>query len=183
VAVFSILKDHPIFSIIGAAAAIIGIFIGVLSLTEPRYAIVTDGKICGFSEEAETIQPYKWKECENPSKVAGYKFSETVSQSSGWIDGGHDEEWHCTNVKREKEAAVGQSIVWSNQRSSQGSDKDWLGHVTYKYHCTIDAKWGPIYIVERWEGCGEELPATHFVRKAKTCYDMTKRIGWKWRWE
>lgn len=180
---FAKLKDHPIFTIIGAITAIIGIVIGVLSLIEPMYAKVTDGNVCGYSEKTETSQPYKWKECENPHKVTGYRFSETVSKSSGKVGGGKDENWHCTNVKREKEKAVGQSIVWSNQRSSQESDKDWKGHVTYKYHCTIDAKWGPIYKIERWEGCGEAPAVTRTIKDPKTCYDKTKKVGWKWKWE
>lgn len=180
---FSKLNDHPVFAVIGAVGAIIGIVIGVLSLTEPMYAKVTDGGICGFSVKTETTRPHKWKECENPNTVTGYKFSEEVSKSSGKVRGGKDQNWHCTNVKREKENAVGQSIVWSNQRSSEESDKDGWGHVTYKYQCTIDAKWGPIYNVERWEGCGEAAPVTRIIEEAKTCYDETKRISWKWKWE
>ena len=103
---FDKLKDHPIFSIIGAVGAIAGIVFGLLSLTEPKYLVVTDGKICGFSQETKTTKPHQWKECQNPNVVTGYKFSEKVSKSSGRISGGRDQNWHCTNVKREKERAV-----------------------------------------------------------------------------
>lgn len=177
------LKDHPIFAVIGAIAAIIGIVIGLLSLTEPAYALVTDGVVCGYSDLTETTSPHKWAECENPAKVIGYKYAETVSQSSGWVGGGRDQNWHCTNVKRQKEASVRQSIVWSNQRSSESHKKDLLGKVSYKYQCAIDAKWDPIYAVERWEGCGEAPPVARSARKAKTCFDETRRTGWKWKWE
>lgn len=177
------LKEHPGFAIVGAIAAVLGVVTGVLSLTEPEYELVTDGEICGFSEEVQITRPHKWKECPNPNNVTGYEYSETVSKSSGWVGGGKDQNWHCTNVKREKERAVGQSIVWTNQKSSESSKKDWKGHVEYKYKCTIDAKWGPIYAVERWEGCGEAPPVEEPVRTAKTCFDETQRIGWKWKWQ
>jgi hypothetical protein len=177
------LKDHPIFSIVGAVAAIAGVVYGGLSMVKPEYPLVTSGETCGYSEERISRRPHPWKECPNPSKVIGYQYSERVTQGSGWVDGGRDPEWHCTNVKREKERAVGQSIVWSNQETSQASRKDLFGHVEYRYDCTVDAKWGPIYAVERWEGCGEEQAITSLIRKPKTCYDETHRIGWKWSWE
>lgn len=177
------IKDHPILSIIGAVAALGGIVIGVLSLIEPEYATVTDGEKCGFTDKVETTRPHQWNECPNPNKVTGYKHSETVSKSSGRVGGGYDQNWHCTNVKREKERAVGQAIVWTNQQSSEESDKDWKGHVTYKYHCSIDAKWGPIYQVERWSGCGEAPSVSTTTQVALTCVDETQRIGWKWKWQ
>jgi hypothetical protein len=180
---FKTIKDHPVFAVIGAIAALIGIVVGVLSLIEPKYAYVTNGSLCGYINRIETTQPYKWKECENLNKVTGYRFSETVSKSSGRVSGGKDQNWHCTNVKREKERAVGQSIVWSNQKSSESSKKDGWGHVTYKYHCSIDAKWDPVYKVERWEGCGEAEPVEVTIQKEKSCFDKSKRIGWKWKWE
>jgi hypothetical protein len=180
---FEKLNDHPLFAIIGAIGVVVGIITGVLSLTEPTYAKVTDGRICGYTERTETSKPYKWNECENPSKVTGYRYHETISKSSGRVGGGFDQNWHCTNVKREKEKAVGQSIIWSNQKSTEKSEKDDWGHVTYKYHCTIDAAWGPIYKVERWESCGEAAAVIQVIKEEKTCYDKTKRVGWKWKWE
>jgi hypothetical protein len=177
------LKDHPVFSVIGAIAAIGGLAFSALALTEPEYAKVTDGTVCGYAERTESSQPYQWNACENPNKVTGYRYSERVSKSSGWVSGGKDQNWHCTNVKREKERAVGQSIVWSKQKSSEQPDKDLLGHAKYKYHCAIDAQWGPIYAVERWEGCGEAAAVTKTVADAKTCHDETQRIGWKWKWQ
>lgn len=144
---------------------------------------MTDGVICGFSEEIKITQPHKWKECPNPNKVIGYTFSETVSKSSGWVGRGKDQNWHCTNVKREKERAVGESIVWSNQTSSEESNKDWLGKVTYKYHCEIDANWGPIYKTERWEGCGVADSVMQKTQIPKTCLDKTQRVSWKWKWQ
>ncbi len=84
------IKDHPILSIIGAVAAVVGIVIGVLSLVEAEYATVTDGEKCGYTDKVETTKPYKWKECSNPNKVTGYKHSETVSKSSGRVGGGYD---------------------------------------------------------------------------------------------
>ena len=177
------LKDHPAFAAVGSVVAVIGALVGVLALIEPKYELVTDEGVCGATEQTTMTRPHQWNECENPNRIVGYKFSETVKQSSGRVGGGRDEEWHCTNVKRAKEAAVGQSIVWSNQRSSQESDKSWDGHVTYKYHCTIDAQWGPIYARERWNGCGEAAPVPETRKIPKSCFDQTKRVGWKWKWE
>lgn len=177
------LKDHPVFAVIGAIGAISGIVFGVLSLIEPKYATVTDGNICGYSELTKETYPHKWKECQNPNKVTGYRFKEEVSQSSGWVGGGKDQNWHCTNVKRAKEAAVGMSIVWSNQRSSEEKKEEFPRRFYYKYHCTIFAQWDPIYTVERWEGCGKAPPAKIVEKQAKTCIDETQRIGWKWKWK
>lgn len=177
------IKGHPIFAIIGAIAAITGIIVGVLSLIEPKYAKIPDGAVCGYSEETITTRPYQFRECENPNKVAGYKYIEEVTQSSGWVGGGHDPSWHCTNVKRQKEAAVGQSIVWSNQRTSEESKKSIIGKVSYKFHCTVTAQWDPIYQVERWDGCGEAPPKIEVIKEPLTCFDETQRIGWKWSWE
>ena len=129
-----VLKDHPIFTIIGAVGAIAGIVIGILSLTEPKYALVIDGNICGYSERTETTQPHQWNECENPNVVTGYRHTEEVSQSSGWVSGGKDPNWHCTNIKRAKEAAVGESIHCSNTRTSEQRKKTWDGKSKYKYH-------------------------------------------------
>ena len=176
-----VLKDHPAFAVIGALVAVVGAIVGVLSLIEPEYKLVTDEGVCGATEETKMVRVHQWNECENPNTIVGYKFSETVSQSSGRVGGGRDQNWHCTNVKRAKEAAVGQSIIWSNQRSSEESSRSWDGHVTYKYHCTIDARWGPIYARERWSGCGEAPLQPEKTKRPKTCYDQTQRIGWKWK--
>ena len=156
---------------------------GILALIEPEYALVTSGEKCGWAEEIVTEQVHQWNECENPAKVTGYRFTEPVSQGSGWVSGGKGQNWHCTNVKRAKERAVGQSIVWSNQKSSESHRRDWKGHVEYKYKCSLTAQWGPIYAVERWEGCGAAEPESTTIRTEKTCYDETQRIGWKWAWQ
>ena len=179
---FAKLKAHPAITVIGATGALVGIIVSILSLTEPKYATVTDSLVCGSEEEKQTTRPHRWKECRNPTKEMGYKFTEIVSKSSGWVGRGKDPNWHCTNVKREKERAVRQSIKWSHLESSEESRKEW-GKVTYKYHCTLEAKWGPIYKIERWEGCGEAEPVIISVQKPRTCIDENQRIGWKWKWE
>jgi hypothetical protein len=169
--------------LVSGIAALVIIGISAVASVEQIYATITDGDICGYTEEKQITRPYKWKACPNPSKVLKYEHSETVSKSSGRVPGGYDQNWHCTNVKREKERAVGQAIVWSNLRSSEESNKDWKGHVTYKYHCTIDAKWGPVYKIERWEGCVEEDPVVKSISQPNTCIDKSQWVGWKWRWQ
>ena len=180
---FERLKEHPVFMIIGAFIGLAGVVIGVLSLIEPVYMWVTDGKVCGFYSETESKQKYEWNECANPNKIIGYQYTEIVTKSSGWVSGGRDQNWHCTNVKREKERAVGQSIVWSKPNSSERVRKDLLGHVTYNYNCSIEAKWGPIFQVERWPGCGKAKSISVSVTKESSCFDLSKRVGWKWKWQ
>lgn len=180
---FKKIAEHPVIAVISGIIAVVGVVAAVLGLTQAEYALVTDGEICGYSQEQMTTRPHQYHECENPNKITGYRFQETVSKSSGRVGGGYDQNWHCENVKREKETAVGQSIVWGTPTSSEDSNKDWKGKVTYKYFCSIPAKWGPIYAVERWAGCGEADPVVTTVSTPKTCFDESRRIGWKWQWE
>lgn len=178
-----LITDHPIFTIIGGVFALIGVVTAILGLTEPKFALVTDAKVCGVSTQEVVTTPYQFRECKNPNKLLGFEFQDVVSKSSGWVGGGRNPSWHCFNVMREMERAIGESIDWGTPKTSEESKKDWKGHVTYNYHCTIEAKWGPIYAVERWEGCGEADPVVEKISEPKTCFDTTKRVGWKWKWE
>ncbi len=163
--------------------AIATLAVGVVALIEPRYLCVTDGEICGYKEVTKVTKSNQWKACENINKIEGYKYTEVVESSSGWIGGGKSPIWHCNNLKREKEQAIGVSIHWGEPDHWEENNKDLSGHVTYNYHCKIKAEWGPIYKIERHERCGPADPIAHIIKEPKSCCDTTNRIGWKWRWE
>lgn len=173
------LSDHPFFVILGALAALAGIWVVI---TEPVYKKIIGG-ICGSTETPEITQPNQYNSCPNPNKITHYEYTESVTKSSGWVGGGNDQSWHCANVMREKESAVGQSIVWGTATSFEEDRKDFFGKAEYKYHCTIQAQWSPVYMIERWEGCGPADPVTVTVSTPNECYDETQKIGWKWVWE
>ena len=54
-----LLKDHPVFAIVGAVAAVIGALVGVLSLIEPKYKLVTDENVCGATEETKMVRVHQ----------------------------------------------------------------------------------------------------------------------------
>jgi len=164
--------------------ALAGLAIGFLSLIKPEYQQVTDGAICGFTEKTSQHRDHQFKLCTHPNHgITGYQHSEVVSGSSGWRGGGYNQVAWCNDVKRAKERSVGQSIVWSQETRSEGRKKDWLGKAEYNYHCTIPAKWGPIYAAKRSPACGEEPYLNRTEQVAKTCIDESKRVGWKWSWQ
>ncbi len=83
-----------------------------------------------------------------------YQFSDVVRNSSGWVDGGRDQNWWCQTMKNQYQSSKQSvSIAWSQQSSSEVSNKDWKGHVTYKYHCTATANTNPIYKLKKSDAC------------------------------
>ena len=77
----------------------------------------------------------------------GWRRTENYSDSSGRLDGGHDQTWWCNQVASSfiSSRAIGPENHTERLSSSEESDKDWKGHVTYKYHCTIRISWDPLY--------------------------------------
>ncbi len=173
--------EHPYMTFFLALA---GLAIGVLSLVEPKYALVTSGDVCGFNEKTVSYREHEFKLCTHPSHgVASYQHSEIVRDSSGWRDGGYNQLAWCNEVKRRKERAVGESIVWGEETRSENSKKDIFGHVEYNYHCSIPARWGPVFVASRSAACGNEPYSERIEREPKTCIDESTRIGWKWSWQ
>jgi hypothetical protein len=86
----------------------------------------------------------------------GWNRSETYTDSSGRLDGGHDQNWWCNQVAASfiGSRAIGPQNHWNRVSSHEESDKDWKGHVTYKYHCTINVSWDPRYIERQDTRCG-----------------------------
>ena len=77
----------------------------------------------------------------------GWGRTEQYSDSSGRVDGGHDQGWWCNQVAASfiQTRSIGKDNQWERVTSGEESDKDWKGHVTYKYSCTIKVSWDPIY--------------------------------------
>jgi hypothetical protein len=172
--------QHPY---VGFGIAVGGLVIGTLSLVEAEYAIQTDGDKCGYSSRTVQHRDHEFQLCSHPShEVIGYQYTEIVTGSSGWRGGGYNQVAWCSDVKRKKEASIGSSIIWSDERRSEDRRKDILGKAEYNYHCTITAQWGPIYASKRSSACGPEPFVDKVEQYPASCPDETNRIGWKWSW-
>lgn len=89
---------------------------------------------------------------------AGWNRSESFEDTSDWMGGGHDQKWWCNRVANAfiKDRSIGSSHQVKTVKSSEESDKDWKGHVTYKYHCTVSVKWDPLWKEKTDPVCGVE---------------------------
>ncbi len=95
--------------------------------------------------------------CRHPDfGQAGWRRTETYTDSSGRVGGGHDQNWWCNRVIASflQSRSVGSLYDADIVDSHEESNKDWRGRVTYKYHCTIEVSWGPIYREKRDPRCG-----------------------------
>jgi hypothetical protein len=105
----------------------------------------------------ELLSRPPYKSCSHPSHgIETYKYQEIVTNSSGWVSGGRDQNWWCATMKNSYQASRNQAVTWKDQRSSEQSKKDWLGHVEYKYLCTATALWEPIYKEQASKYCRED---------------------------
>ena len=105
----------------------------------------------------ELLSRPPYKSCRHPSHgIETYKYQEIVTNSSGWVSGGRDQNWWCTTMKKAYQSSRNDAVTWKDQRSSEQSKKDWLGHVEYKYLCTATALWEPLYKEKASKYCGEE---------------------------
>jgi hypothetical protein len=86
----------------------------------------------------------------------GWNRTEKYTDSSGKVDGGYDQNWWCNRVAASflTSRGIGPEHHWEKIGSSESSNKDWKGHVTYKYHCTISVSWDPIYQEKQDPLCG-----------------------------
>lgn len=86
----------------------------------------------------------------------GWKYSEVYTNSSGRVGGGRDQRWWCNEVGNSfiKARSIGPQHKIEFIKSDEESDKDMLGHVTYKYHCTVKVQWEPLYFEKKDARCG-----------------------------
>jgi hypothetical protein len=86
----------------------------------------------------------------------GWNRTEDYSDSSGRLPGGYDQNWWCNRVASSfiQSRSIGPQSHWERLTSSEEPDRDWKGHVTYKYHCTIRVEWDPRYATRQDPLCG-----------------------------
>ena len=101
----------------------------------------------------------KYLACRHPDfGQESWRNSHDYSDSSGWVDGGHDQTWWCNSVANSfiQSRSIGPQHATERISSSEEDRRDWKGHVTYKYHCTVRIRWEPIYVERRDARCGIE---------------------------
>lgn len=162
------LWKHPFWAALGSIVALCAL---IATFVQPIYASVPDGDLCGWDNVAGSRPAeHEFNECRDSSHgVDSFQYNETVSDSSGKVGGGHDQGWWCNAVMRAKETAIGQSIVWATPKSSEESDKNWKGEVSYKYSCSIDGSWGPIFKLDRTAVCGRAALIVTTEQVPKIC--------------
>ncbi len=81
------------------------------------------------------------QEIKNPPKTPSPPPSAVtrVAVDSGWLDGGHNQSEVCGRLMNDVKAQhPGKDVKLVN--SSEDSRKDFLGHVTYNYHCVFEVQ-------------------------------------------
>lgn len=86
----------------------------------------------------------------------GWNRTEEYPDLSGWMGGGHDQNWWCNQVAASfiQSRTIGPQNHTEHVASHEENDKDFFGHVTYKYHCTIRVSWDPLYFEKQDPRCG-----------------------------
>lgn len=86
----------------------------------------------------------------------GWQNFEVYTNSSSWVGGGHDQTWWCNRVANSfiNTRGIGSQHQVERISSSEQHHSDLLGHVTYKYHCTVRVSWGPLYNERTDPRCG-----------------------------
>ncbi|TPI29999.1 hypothetical protein FJW07_29865 [Mesorhizobium sp. B3-1-9] len=86
--------------------------------------LITDQAVCGASKSAQTTPPT------NTAKPV------IASWDSPWVGGGHSQEEMCNVGLAALTNGQYKGKTLTIQTMSEDSNKDFLGHVTYRYHCT-----------------------------------------------
>jgi Caspase domain len=106
-------------------------------------------------------QAAQYKTCRLPEfGQEGWIRSEVYSGQTGWVDGGFDQNWGCKEVAGDfiRNRAISERNSVEKISSSERSQKDWLGHVTYSYSCTVKVSWDPLYNEKTDPKCGTVVP-------------------------
>lgn len=84
--------------------------------------------------------------------------TEEHTGSTGWVGGGNNQTWGCDRVAANfiSQRAIGQRNKVEHLSSSERSNKDLLGHVTYDYMCKVRVSWDPLFVERRDQKCGIE---------------------------
>ena len=156
---------------IGPVLLVAGIIIhlpfGHALCDEPVYKVVTDQELCGTTTEEYIVKPETPKTCRlSDFGQEGWSKTETVTQSSGWQGGGSNPTNWCNQLtasfiqSRSIDSKYNKEVLGQ----SEESNKDWKGHVTYNYHCTVKVDWEPVYAERTDPKCGM-WPAEKALRK------------------
>lgn len=137
---------------------------------------ITDADICGVTLVEAGVEEYL--QCAHPSHgVDGYENKKVFEMTSPWMSGGHDQLRWCSQVEGLARSEINQTMAWSIISRSEQSKKDWKGHVTYKYFCRGQARWGPIYKTVKSPACGVKERAVTSV--PNSCDDPNAIEGYK----
>ncbi len=107
---------------------------------------------------AEACKPVvSYKTCRHPDfGRVGWQKAETINQSSGRVDGGSNPTNWCNQLIAQYVSArsLGPNYEAVVLDTSEESDKDWKGHVTYNYHCRVEIRSVPLYAERTDPRCG-----------------------------
>jgi hypothetical protein len=98
-----------------------------------------------------------YRSCRHPDfGRAGWERSEVISQSSGWRGGGGNPDNWCNELISSYVVtrALGTNYEASVLETAEESDRDWMGHVTYNYHCKVEISSIPVYAERTDPRCG-----------------------------
>lgn len=100
-----------------------------------------------------------YKSCRLPEfGQEGWFRTEEHTGSTGWVGGGNNQTWGCDRVAATfiSQRGIGQRNKVEHLSSSERSNKDFLGHVTYDYTCKVKVSWDPVFVEKRDAKCGVE---------------------------
>jgi hypothetical protein len=172
-------KNNFLLNKIGwtGAGVIVALFALIATFVKPIYVNIQNAQKCGTHVITQSIPAgEKYQLCSDAShEVESYRQSIIVTGQSGWRGGGYNQNAFCQELMRLKESAIGATITWSDQNSSENRRKDFLGHAEYNYSCTIQARWDPVFKLARGPECGESRPMV--MNEANSCPDDEHQIG------
>ena len=160
-------KKTSMWTKIGVLAAVIGAVGGILSIE------IKDEAICGSEEVKQEVTPkHKYQSCRNKLHgVEKHNLSRVVTKTSSWRGGGGSQPGWCEEVMSNFERNINQTVKWGKPKSSERHRRDAsTGFVSkYKYTCSVEAEWDPVYKKKRSSECDLSPPETKIVNVALTC--------------
>jgi len=101
--------------------------------------------ISGFIQNGNTG---KAKTCRNKAfGMEKWNQRDSITQSSGKVRGGSSNNNWCNTLLSSfiKNRGITGKYKYNFANMREESNKDWKGHVTYNYHCTVNISWDPLY--------------------------------------
>ncbi len=151
---------RPMLEVLSWIAGILGAIVAAAAYFAPPGTFVTATSPplpTAPAPAASPPHPTTYKSCRRPEfGVERWLRSEEFSQSSGWRDGGRSQQDWCNELiaATVQGRALGPEHLATVVNSSEDSNKDWKGHVTYNYSCTVRISWQPLYAERQDPACG-----------------------------